>query len=189
MLFTRDPGVITPALIDLLRAEYRLDWNGVHGVAHWARVRVNGLRLALYNGADTRIVEYFAFLHDACRRSEGRDPEHGPRAAALAQRLRGRHISLEDDAFSLLVAALEGHTHGIGHDSLTICTCWDADRLDLPRVSIEVDPARLCTHEARDPAMIARCRKAAQGWLDSFHRNSSTRQEILHAAAETGAVR
>ena len=86
MLFTRDPGVITPALIDLLRAEYRLDWNGVHGVAHWARVRVNGLRLALHNGADTRIVEYFAFLHDACRRGEGRDPDHGPRPSALKRR-------------------------------------------------------------------------------------------------------
>ena len=75
------------------------------------------------------------------------------------------------------------------HDNLTICTCWDADRLDLPRVFIEPDPLRLCTHEARDPAMIARCRKAAQGWLESFHRNSSARQEILHAAPETGAVR
>ncbi len=189
MLFTRDPGVITPALIDLLRAEYRLDWNGVHGVAHWARVRVNGLRLALHNGADTRIVEYFAFLHDACRRGEGRDPDHGPRAAALAHAIRHSHLALDDEAFYLLVTALEGHTHAVSHDNLTVCTCWDADRLDLPRVFIEPDPLRLCTHEARDPAMIARCRKAAQGWLESFHRNSSARQEILHAAPERGAVK
>lgn len=189
MLLTRDPGVLTPALIACLRAEYRLDWNGVHGVAHWARVRVNGLRLALHNGADTRIVEYFAFLHDACRRTEGRDPEHGPRAAELAHRLRSRHIALEDEAFAQLVAALEGHTYGIGHDSLTVCTCWDADRLDLPRVSIEVDPVRLCTHEARDPALIARSRNAALDWLENFRQGSFAGQEIRHAAPAVHVVR
>ena len=82
MQLVREPGVITPALIDLLRGEFQLDWNGAHGVAHWARVRVNGLRLALHNGADMRVVEYFSFLHDACRRNEHRDPGHGQRAAA-----------------------------------------------------------------------------------------------------------
>lgn len=36
------------------------------------RVRTNGLRLACDNGANPRIVEYFAFLHDVCRRNDGR---------------------------------------------------------------------------------------------------------------------
>ena len=31
-------------------------------------------------------------------------------------------------------------------------TCWDADRLDLPRLGIATDPARLCTGQAMQPA-------------------------------------
>ena len=189
MLLAREYGVLTPALIECIRTEYRLDWNGVHGVSHWARVRVNGLRLALHNGADTRVVEYFAFLHDACRENEGRDPAHGARAAAFAHVLRRTHLAIDDAAFDLLIMALEGHTHGVRHDNLTVCTCWDADRLDLPRVLIEVDPQRLCTHEARDPAVIGRAREAALGWLDDFHRVRTERQELRHASAAERAVR
>jgi uncharacterized protein len=37
---------------------------------------------------------------------------------------------------------------------ITIQTCWDADRLDLGRVGIVPDPARLCTVAARDPDLI-----------------------------------
>ena len=35
-----------PAVIAAVRAQYRLDWDGLHGSAHWERVRENGLRLA-----------------------------------------------------------------------------------------------------------------------------------------------
>ncbi len=45
------------------------------------------------------------------------------------------------------------HTDGLLDAEATIQTCWDADRLDLPRVEIAVDPARLCTAAAREPAM------------------------------------
>lgn len=165
------PGVLTPQLIGLLRREFRLDWNGFHGAAHWARVRVNGLRLALHNGADTRVIEYFAFLHDVCRENEGRDPEHGPRAARFAASIRREFIALDDDAFDLLITAIAGHTGGKGHDNLTICTCWDADRLDLPRVGTATNPQYLCTHEARDPLQIGRAREAAHGWLRNHLRN------------------
>ena len=165
------PGVVTPQLIGLLRREFRLDWNGFHGAAHWARVRVNGLRLALHNGADTRVVEYFAFLHDVCRENEGRDPEHGLRAARFAASIRREFIALDDDAFDLLITAIAGHTGGKGHDNLTVCTCWDADRLDLPRVGTATNPQYLCTHEARDPLQIGRAREAAHGWLRNHLRN------------------
>ena len=154
MLLSRDICVLTPTFIDCLRAEYRLDWNGVHGVAHWARVRVNGLRLALHNGADTRIVEYFAFLHDTCRQTDGRDHGHGQRAASFARSIRKSLIKLGDDEFDLLIAAVEGHTHGQAHENLTISTCWDADRLDLTRIGITPDPARLCTAVGRKLAYL-----------------------------------
>jgi len=37
--------MITIELQNILKQEYRLNWNGIHGYPHWARVRENGLRL------------------------------------------------------------------------------------------------------------------------------------------------
>lgn len=72
------------ALLALLRERFALDWRGIHGAPHWARVRKNGLVLAERTGASRRVVSLFAFLHDSCRTDEGRDAKHGQRAAALA---------------------------------------------------------------------------------------------------------
>ena len=165
---SREPGVITQPFIDLLRQEFRLEWGGIHGSAHWARVRINGLRLALYNGANMRVVEYFAFLHDVCRQNDGRDPEHGARAARFAESIRHSSIALSDEEFPLLITAIEGHTHSHHHEDITVRTCWDADRLDLARVCIDPDPARLCTEEARAPAFIARASENARIWLKQY---------------------
>ena len=167
-MLSNAPAIITPMLIDLLRRKFRLDWNGIHGVAHCARVRTNGLRLACDNGANPRIVEYFAFLHDVCRRNDGRDPGHGARAARFAHHLRTRYLDLDDGEFSVLVAAIGGHTHGASHEDLTVLTCWDADRLDLGRVGIEPAPERMCTAVARNPEVIANARDNAQVWLRQY---------------------
>ncbi len=59
--------------------DYTLPWNGFHGVAHWARVLENGLRLAEETGAAIEVVQLFAVLHDCRRVNEHDDPEHGPR--------------------------------------------------------------------------------------------------------------
>ena len=135
-------------LIRNIRRRYQLPWNGIHGVSHWARVRETGLRLAAPNGASPAVVELFAFFHDACRLNDGWDPEHGRRGAALAAALRGTLIHLTDKEFSLLQTACIDHTKGLTAADITIQTCWDADRLDLARVGIVPDPARLCTHYA-----------------------------------------
>jgi uncharacterized protein len=156
---------ITPGLIATLRRSFRLEWQGLHGAPHWARVRSNGLHLARHNGANRRVVEYFAFLHDACRESDGRDAMHGQRAAEFACTIRALHIDLDDREFSLLSDAIAGHTHGHEHDDVTVRTCWDADRLDLARVGITPDPLRLCTNTARDPDTIARASAKAERWL------------------------
>ena len=163
------PGkIITPELINLLRGKFRLDWNGIHGVAHWARVRSNGLVLAGRNGANARIVEYFAFLHDVCRRNDGKDPDHGSRAALFARHIRDQYIDLEDAEFSLLAAAIGGHTHGKHHDDLTVLTCWDSDRLDLVRTGILPTLERLSTAEARSPAVIACACENARAWTKAY---------------------
>src|SRR6516162_9206408 len=90
--------------------EYTLPWDGFHGVAHWARVLENGLRLAEETGADREVVQLFAILHDCRRRSEGSDPAHGPRAAKYAEELRGGLFQLEASRFRLLCRACAGHT-------------------------------------------------------------------------------
>ena len=133
---------------------YALPWGGDHGVAHWARVLENGLRLAEVTGADTAVVTLFAVLHDSRRVNEATDPEHGPRAAEFALSLRGHLFDLPDREFRLLHRACAGHTHERTHPDVTIRTCWDADRLDLGRVGITPHPSRLGTEAARRPEMI-----------------------------------
>lgn len=149
------PIMITRALIKTIRRQFTLDWQGIHGAPHWARVHENGLRLAETTGANIAVVRLFAFLHDSRRINDGRDALHGTRAAQFAIELRGQAFELPDAAFELLIAACHGHSEGLIDADVTVQTCWDADRLDLGRVGIEPDPARLCTAAAREPALIA----------------------------------
>ena len=79
---------LAPILHAILE-EYALPRGGPHGIAHWARVLENGIRLAAETGASVRVVQLFAILHDSRRLNEGWDPDHGPRAAAYAEDLRG----------------------------------------------------------------------------------------------------
>ncbi|WP_406694432.1 hypothetical protein V5E97_25490 [Singulisphaera sp. Ch08] len=129
--------------------DYALPWDGDHGIAHWARVLENGLKLASETGADLEIVSLFAVLHDSRRINEFTDPDHGPRAAEFARTLQGRHFDLSSHRFQLLHRACSGHTHERTHPDVTIQTCWDSDRLDLGRVGITPHPSRLCTEAAR----------------------------------------
>ena len=141
-------------LIARVRGEFALSWDGIHGVAHWERVRDNGLRLAKLTGATAQIVEFFAFLHDAKRVNDGRDPDHGKRAAEFARSLRGSLIALPDEGLELLTFACEYHTDGLTEANVTVQTCWDADRLDLGRIGVRPNPRYLCTDAAKEPAMI-----------------------------------
>ncbi len=147
-------SILSRALIAHIKEQFLLDWQGIHGVPHWARVLVNGRRLAKHTGANLKIVELFAFLHDAQRQNEGTDPEHGPRAAQWLNSLNGRFFHLDDREFQLLQTACADHTKGLTKGDMTVCTCWDADRLDLGRVGIKPDPAYLCTDIARHKATI-----------------------------------
>jgi uncharacterized protein len=143
-----------PSLVQLLRRQFRLDWRGVHGAPHWARVRINGLQLANLNGARRDVIELFAVLHDSQRHDDGYDPLHGARAAELAFRLNGQAFHLDPAGLELLVYACRYHSEGRIEGDITVSSCWDADRLDLGRVGVRPDPARLATAEARLPAVI-----------------------------------
>lgn len=145
---------LSPALLERLRREFTLDWNGIHGAPHWARVRLFGLRLSALTGANPRVVEAFAFLHDSQRRNDDFDHLHGHLAALYARSLPRSVLDLDAAELDLLAEACDGHSHGLTEGNITVRTCWDADRLDLGRVAIRPDPARLCTEAARDPGLI-----------------------------------
>ena len=142
------------ALTEIL-AGYPLKIGGTHGINHWSRVLENGRRLAPLTGADPLVVDLFAIFHDSRRENEGHDPGHGARGGKLARQFHKKGlIRLDKNQLALLVYACAHHTKGQTEADVTNQTCWDADRLDLGRVGITPDPAKLCTDAARDPAMI-----------------------------------
>ena len=136
--------------------------SGIHGIAHWDRVMENGLMIAESNNADSKVIEYFAYLHDCCRHNEGHDPKHGPRGATYAKKHRGI-IDLDDHQFSLLLKACAGHTHahprGKAGWNETLAACWDGDRLDLPRVGITPDPDLLFSEAGRNVSLGTEMKK------------------------------
>ncbi|HEY6000837.1 MAG TPA: hypothetical protein VI078_16240 [bacterium] len=142
------------SVIEAVRVQYLLRWDGTHGLAHWERVRENGLWLAARTGARADVVELFAYFHDACRANEHTDPGHGARGGALARSVAGSAFGIDAAGLELLVAACRDHTVGQAHADPTIATCWDADRLDLGRIGTMPRAERLCTTTARDPEVI-----------------------------------
>ena len=151
---------ISKHLITEIRDQFRITWDGHHGAPHWARVRHHGLYLGRQLGADLRVVELFAFLHDSQRQNEYTDHGHGRRASAYAATLRQRGL------FELLTTACNGHSDGEMRGDITVQVCWDADRLDLGRVGTKPDPLRLCTKLARDADYIE---QAWQWGLEQYH--------------------
>ena len=142
-------------LLTLIRDGFALPLDGIHGEAHWTRVRANGLRLAKETGADPEIVELFACFHDSKRQSDGWDLEHGKRAADYVRSLQGSLPTLSNSDLRRLAYACAHHSDGLTEADVTVQTCWDADRLDLGRIGVRPDPERLCTDAAKDPMMIA----------------------------------
>ncbi len=141
-------------LLEYLRSQFKVDWHGYHGVSHWSRVRVNGLTLAKQTGANTHVVELFAFFHDSARLNESQDEGHGRRGVDLAKTLKGKFFEASDQEMDLLFHACSFHSDGLSEGDQTVLTCWDADRLDLARVGITPDPVYLCTHAARQQDML-----------------------------------
>ena len=135
---------------------------GPHGYGHWDRVCQNGLTIARINGADELVVSLFAWLHDACRENDFDDPKHGWRATLLAQELNGVVYELDDIQLGKLLWALELHDKGGTDEDITVGTCWDADRLDLPRVGILPDPKLMSTDVGKSLARKLRIRKARE---------------------------
>jgi len=112
-------------------------------------------------------VLLFAILHDCRRENDGRDPEHGARAAALAEQIGHEPLGLSVDELTALAHAMREHDRGRVTDDRLVGACWDADRLDLPRVGITPNPRLLSTVTGQDPVVIAafaHWRREVPGW-------------------------
>lgn len=123
-----------------------------HGLSHWERVERNGQLLATPE-CDLTVIRLFAYLHDSCRESDGYDVQHGPRAAKMMNDLRHTLLKdLSDHQFELLQTACYLHTTTHRTGDPTIDACFDADRLDLGRVDITPDPAKMATEKGKELA-------------------------------------
>lgn len=142
-------------IVHAILNDYPLPQQGIHGVAHWARVLETGVRLAETNGANADVVRLFAVFHDCQRVTEETDPSHGIRGATFAAELRGKLFDLNDDDFDLLFVACVGHMDHPTDDDPTVQTCWDADRLDMGRVGARITPSWLGAATIADPATMA----------------------------------
>ncbi|WP_413113273.1 hypothetical protein [Thaumasiovibrio sp. DFM-14] len=135
-----------------------------HGMGHWLRVINNGIQLAQNSPLiDIDVVFWFGLFHDCCRLNEHNDPHHGKRACHLIEQLHD-HLPLSNTQLEQLKEACSIHTKHFVHDDPTIAACLDADRLDLPRVNVDVNPAYLSLEAAKCPKLIAKCTQKARSW-------------------------
>lgn len=138
------------ALRATLRGHFQLGPDSIHGPEHWQRVERHAVWLAEQGQGEVMVARLFAVFHDVCRRSDGRDDEHGARGAALAATLRGVGFDLPDASFTRLQYACIWHTAGRLSEDPTIGACWDADRLDIWRVGYTPAEAFMSTPHARE---------------------------------------
>jgi uncharacterized protein len=93
---------------------------------------------------EVAVVQLFAVFHDSMRENEFMDPDHGMRGYNLAVQL-GATKDLTARQQDQLGAACILHDSGMKHEDPTVGVCWDADRLDLPRVGITPNPLYFST--------------------------------------------
>lgn len=145
----------------------------IHGLAHWRQVEFNGLLLAKKTGADITVVRLFALFHDSKRESDGYDETHGGRGAEFAKKCREEKLfEVTDEQFEKLFHACRNHTIERSSGDATIDTCYDADRLDLGRVDIPLDPMKMATTAGAFVAAQSKKEQiktsAMREWLKSF---------------------
>jgi len=155
MPMTQLSDINLEALLDAVFAGSTRRRSPLHGEGHWLRVGKMGYEIAKRSqGYDACILFLFCLLHDTQRQSEGRDPDHGLRAAQFAERLQGTAFTLSNAQLETLIYALTYHNKGKKSDDITIGLCWDADRLNLWRVGIKPSAKYLSTEPAKTRKMI-----------------------------------
>ena len=122
--------------------------DSIHGYDHWKNVERIGHYIAEKNGADKEVISAFAFLHDIGRTRESEELNHGEKSAELIK--KSFQLNLDNEQLGKLLIAVANHDKSDAKsDDITIQTCWDADRLDLPRVYIFPDKDLLYTQDGK----------------------------------------
>jgi len=147
-------------LLEAVRARSTGIDSHIHGELHWRTVGANGLWVARsVDGVDTEVVFLFALLHDTMRLNDGHDPQHGRRAAAFAGELHAEGLlGIASSQLDVLLHACAEHADGTVSTDPTVGSCWDADRLDLPRVGVTPRPELFSTDSALFATDVARSR-------------------------------
>ncbi len=155
--------------------ESRLYLSDIHGIEHWHQVEYNGMLLAKKTGADFDVVRLFAIFHDSRRLDDAYDCDHGARGAEFAKLCREeKRFEIDDERFDLLYQACKFHTVTPRTGNITIDTCFDADRLDLGRVGIPLNPSKMATEWG---AKIAQ--KSLTSGYSVFHMREWIRSLVL----------
>jgi len=115
------------------------------------------LLLAEQTGADAQVVEVFAFIHDAERRNDFSDPEHGTRAAKLATEINNEFFKLTVEQLYTLIEACEGHSLGGGgrsrHHRTNLLGC---QQTQPERTEAKPRPDKRCMTVTKQHTMIQR---------------------------------
>lgn len=153
-------------LEDYALEHWKSELGPVHGPEHWRRVESFGSYMWDPKKTDIDVIVAFAYLHDVEREDNLDDLGHGPRAAELVDSLRDGLLSyMSNRQIRLLKKACRLHSCVDRTDNATVNTCFDADRLDLPRCGTAVDPGRLATHYGR---MICLTQWYRKMWSDTM---------------------
>ena len=104
----------------------------LHGKKHWFKVYAN-CRILKPGDEFRKFFFAFAMLHDCRREMEFQDEAHGYLA------------SLTVPEYPVLRDAIQYHSLGATTDDPLMGVCWDADRLELPRVGTRVRTKFLST--------------------------------------------
>lgn len=152
----KTPKIIRPEWLEKIRQEairdFKLSSFSHHGHTHWEKVERNAAFLAKKTPqADPIVAATFAVIHDSKRILEDDDPKHGQRASNWAKALfdKGK-LPLTELQLKTLLYACDYHNDGTTSSDPTIGVCWDADRLDLPRVGIAPEAKYLSTDAGKN---------------------------------------
>ena len=145
------------AILKYIKDELNINTDGLHGLSHFVRVEQIGCYLADQTGADKEVLSLFAYTHDLGRTHDNEDLEHGKRSAKIVEQMyKQKLIDITPDQYDKLIYACSYYCFDSARsDDLTIQACWDADRLDLWRDSIEPLPQLLYTSEAKKEKTIS----------------------------------
>lgn len=131
------------------------EFPGYHDRRHWLNVSRTGASIAIAEGISPNVPLLFGIYHDCRRVNDGDDPDHGIRASDL---VREHHIkgwlNLSEDEVWNLRMACKWHSDGQTSEIPVIGVCWDADRLDLPRVGWQTDEKFMSTETGKHLARL-----------------------------------